>query len=155
MQVLDDMGDQSPSEKRRKYFEEIDEDGSGAIDFEEYMGVRDWKYYNFIIAILYYCLLSLYVMYYMTNISEWFCDLWVIGKVGPANASKVLVLVNLLTQPTNCLSVFDYFEGLALKGLTLSITILTSSTATAKTIGNNLIGKIRNDFSENKFTLHL
>lgn len=41
MQVLDDMGDQSPSEKRRKYFEEIDEDGSGAIDFEEYMGVRD------------------------------------------------------------------------------------------------------------------
>ena len=41
MQVLDDMGDQNPSEKRRKYFEEIDEDGSGAIDFEEYMGVRD------------------------------------------------------------------------------------------------------------------
>lgn len=41
MQVLDDMGDQSPSEKRREYFEEIDEDGSGAIDFEEYMGVRE------------------------------------------------------------------------------------------------------------------
>lgn len=39
MQVLDDLGDKSSPEKRQEYFEEIDEDGSGAIDFEEFMGV--------------------------------------------------------------------------------------------------------------------
>ncbi|XP_057295745.1 uncharacterized protein LOC130624193 [Hydractinia symbiolongicarpus] len=45
MQVLDDLGDKSSLEKRQEYFEEIDEDGSGAIDFEEFMGlIYDLKY---------------------------------------------------------------------------------------------------------------
>lgn len=40
MQVLDDLGDRSPPETREEYFREIDTDGSGAIDFEEFLGVR-------------------------------------------------------------------------------------------------------------------
>ena len=39
MRVLDDLGDTSSNEKRDQYFQDIDEDGSGAIDFEEFMGV--------------------------------------------------------------------------------------------------------------------
>ncbi len=39
MHVLDDMGDKSGPEKREKCFQEVDEDGSGAIDFEEFLGV--------------------------------------------------------------------------------------------------------------------
>ena len=39
MQVLDDLGDTSSQERREEYFQEIDEDGSGAIDFEEFMSV--------------------------------------------------------------------------------------------------------------------
>ena len=35
MQVLDDLGDTSDEEMRNNYFNEVDEDGSGAIDFEE------------------------------------------------------------------------------------------------------------------------
>jgi len=41
MQVLDDLGDTSSPEKREQYFQQIDEDGSGAIDFEEFMGVSN------------------------------------------------------------------------------------------------------------------
>ena len=44
MQVLDDIGDTSDKEKREAYFKEIDEDGSGAIDFEEFMGVSNSSY---------------------------------------------------------------------------------------------------------------
>lgn len=33
-QVLDDLGDKSSIERRRQYFEDMDADGSGAIDFE-------------------------------------------------------------------------------------------------------------------------
>lgn len=40
MQVLDDLGDRSEPEIRERYFNEIDKDGSGAIDFEEFLGVR-------------------------------------------------------------------------------------------------------------------
>lgn len=40
MQVLDDLGDRSEPEIREQYFNEIDKDGSGAIDFEEFLGVR-------------------------------------------------------------------------------------------------------------------
>ncbi len=40
MHVLDDMGDTSGPEKREQCFQEVDEDGSGAIDFEEFLGVR-------------------------------------------------------------------------------------------------------------------
>ena len=39
MQVLDDLGDSSSDAVREEYFAEIDEDGSGAIDFEEFLGV--------------------------------------------------------------------------------------------------------------------
>lgn len=39
MQVLDDLGDRSAPEVRDEYFQEIDTDGSGAIDFEEFLGV--------------------------------------------------------------------------------------------------------------------
>jgi len=35
--VLDELGDRSNSESRRQYFEELDEDGSGAVDFDEYL----------------------------------------------------------------------------------------------------------------------
>ena len=37
MQVLDDLGDTSDEEMRNNYFNEVDEDGSGAIDFEEFI----------------------------------------------------------------------------------------------------------------------
>lgn len=40
MQVLDDLGDRSEPEVRQQYFNEIDKDGSGAIDFEEFLAVR-------------------------------------------------------------------------------------------------------------------
>ena len=40
MQVLDDLGDKSEPEVREQYFNEIDKDGSGAIDFEEFLAVR-------------------------------------------------------------------------------------------------------------------
>ena len=39
MQVLDDLGDRSDPEVRQDYFNEIDTDGSGAIDFEEFLAV--------------------------------------------------------------------------------------------------------------------
>ena len=39
MQVLDDLGDRSEPEVRQEYFSQIDKDGSGAIDFEEFLGV--------------------------------------------------------------------------------------------------------------------
>ena len=39
MHVLDDMGDKSDAETREQCFLDIDEDGSGAIDFEEFLGV--------------------------------------------------------------------------------------------------------------------
>ena len=39
MQVLDDLGDRSPPKVREAYFQQIDTDGSGAIDFEEFLGV--------------------------------------------------------------------------------------------------------------------
>ena len=41
MQVLDDLGDRSELEVREQYFTEIDKDGSGAIDFEEFLAVRN------------------------------------------------------------------------------------------------------------------
>ena len=53
MQVLDDLGDTSSVEKREQYFQEIDEDGSGAIDFEEFMGVSTY-FLRFIDIILDY-----------------------------------------------------------------------------------------------------
>lgn len=40
MQVLDDLGDRSEPAVREQYFNEIDKDGSGAIDFEEFLAVR-------------------------------------------------------------------------------------------------------------------
>lgn len=40
MQVLDDLGDRSEPATREQYFNEIDKDGSGAIDFEEFLAVR-------------------------------------------------------------------------------------------------------------------
>ena len=40
MQVLDDLGDRSEPAVRQQYFNEIDKDGSGAIDFEEFLAVR-------------------------------------------------------------------------------------------------------------------
>lgn len=40
MQVLDDLGDRSEPGTREQYFNEIDKDGSGAIDFEEFLAVR-------------------------------------------------------------------------------------------------------------------
>jgi len=40
MQVLDDLGDRSEPAVREKYFNDIDKDGSGAIDFEEFLAVR-------------------------------------------------------------------------------------------------------------------
>ena len=39
MQVLNDLGDTSDEEMRENYFAEVDEDGSGAIDFEEFIGL--------------------------------------------------------------------------------------------------------------------
>lgn len=39
MQVLDDLGDHSDTFTRQEYFQQIDVDGSGAIDFEEFLGV--------------------------------------------------------------------------------------------------------------------
>ena len=39
MQVLDDLGDRSELEMWEQYFKEIDTDGSGAIDFEEFLAV--------------------------------------------------------------------------------------------------------------------
>ena len=39
MHALDDMGDKSDIKKREQCFQEVDEDGSGAIDFEEFLGV--------------------------------------------------------------------------------------------------------------------
>ena len=39
MQVLDDLGDRSEPDVRKQYFSEIDKDGSGAIDFEEFLAV--------------------------------------------------------------------------------------------------------------------
>lgn len=35
--VLDELGDESDEETRRRYFRELDEDNSGAVDFEEYL----------------------------------------------------------------------------------------------------------------------
>lgn len=46
MQVLDDLGDRSEPAVREQYFNEIDKDGSGAIDFEEFLAVR--HYYEII-----------------------------------------------------------------------------------------------------------
>ena len=40
MQVLDDLGDRSDHDVREQYFQQIDKDGSGAIDFEEFLAVR-------------------------------------------------------------------------------------------------------------------
>ena len=40
MQVLDDLGDRSEPATREQYFNEIDKDRSGAIDFEEFLAVR-------------------------------------------------------------------------------------------------------------------
>ena len=37
--MLDDFGDTSSAERRRELFDEIDEDGSGAVDFEEFINV--------------------------------------------------------------------------------------------------------------------
>lgn len=39
MQILDDLGDRSEPEVRKQYFSEIDKDGSGAIDFKEFLAV--------------------------------------------------------------------------------------------------------------------
>lgn len=39
--VLNELGDTSDEAARRRYFEELDEDGSGAIDFEEYLALID------------------------------------------------------------------------------------------------------------------
>lgn len=39
MQVLDDLGETSDDEKRKEYFNMIDEDDSGSIDFEEFIGL--------------------------------------------------------------------------------------------------------------------
>ncbi|XP_078361341.1 uncharacterized protein LOC144645661 [Oculina patagonica] len=39
MQVLDDLGDRSEPSVRQQYFNEIDKDGSGAIDFEEFLAL--------------------------------------------------------------------------------------------------------------------
>ena len=38
--VLDELGDTSNEADRRKYFDQLDDDQSGAIDFEEYLEVR-------------------------------------------------------------------------------------------------------------------
>lgn len=38
-QVLDDLGDRSVAARRQQYFDEMDVDGSGAIDFEEFLAV--------------------------------------------------------------------------------------------------------------------
>lgn len=38
-QVLDDLGDRSVGARRQQYFDEMDVDGSGAIDFEEFLAV--------------------------------------------------------------------------------------------------------------------
>lgn len=40
MQVLDDLGDKSDPATQEQYFNEIDKDGSGAIDFKEFLAVR-------------------------------------------------------------------------------------------------------------------
>ena len=40
-QVLDDLGDKSEPAVREQYFSDIDKDGSGAIDFEEFLAVRN------------------------------------------------------------------------------------------------------------------
>ncbi|XP_066296556.1 uncharacterized protein [Branchiostoma lanceolatum] len=40
-QVLDEMGDESKEEVRRDYFAKVDVDGSGAVDFEEFLGLID------------------------------------------------------------------------------------------------------------------
>ena len=37
--VLDELGDTSSEQDRRKYFDQLDDDQSGAIDFEEYLEV--------------------------------------------------------------------------------------------------------------------
>lgn len=37
--VLDELGDRSPVRVRKKYFGEIDIDGSGAVDFEEFVSL--------------------------------------------------------------------------------------------------------------------
>merc|ERR1711948_191109 len=36
-QVLDDLGDKSSQQRRKQYFDDMDADGSGAIDFEEFL----------------------------------------------------------------------------------------------------------------------
>ena len=46
MQVLDDLGDRSPPKVREAYFQQIDTDGSGAIDFEEFLGVSQLQVIN-------------------------------------------------------------------------------------------------------------
>ena len=51
MQVLDDIGGASDKEKRKAYFKEIDEDGSRAIDFEEFMEVLVIHYFKACIQI--------------------------------------------------------------------------------------------------------
>ena len=50
MQVLDDLGDTSSPERRQQYFQEIDEDDSGAIDFEEFLGVSILRHFEWIDA---------------------------------------------------------------------------------------------------------
>lgn len=38
--VLDELGDKSGEDERKVYFRELDEDNSGAVDFEEYLTVN-------------------------------------------------------------------------------------------------------------------
>merc|ERR1712099_32937 len=40
-QVLDDLGDKSSQTRRKQYFDDMDADGSGAIDFEEFLHLID------------------------------------------------------------------------------------------------------------------
>ena len=40
MHVLDDIGDDSDANIRKQHFQEADRDGSGTIDFEEFLGVK-------------------------------------------------------------------------------------------------------------------
>ena len=51
MRVLDDVGDTSSIETREQYFQEVDEDDSGAIDFEEFMGVSSFICLSFSVSI--------------------------------------------------------------------------------------------------------
>ena len=38
--MLNQLGDTSDEETRWQYFREMDNDGSGGVDFEEYLAVR-------------------------------------------------------------------------------------------------------------------